>query len=301
MTFRTFLLIFRSILNWKPISLIVMIAEIFFNITNTTERVVMKNTPTGSMQRNIPKRTSGIHYFSEGWRLVRLPGIKRYVVMPLLVNIVLMGLAFWWLFLQLGAWIPSLMSHVPEWLQWLSYLLWPLAVISIVLVFSYLFSTIANWIAAPFNGLLAEQLEGVLTGKPLPDTSIWSVVKDVPRIMAREWKKLAYYLPRAIVLLILYFIPGIGQTVAPVLWFLFSAWMMSIQYCDYPFDNHKVSFPDMRNALRRNKVDNLQFGALTSLFTMIPILNLVIMPVAVCGATAMWVDRYRAEYSRIQP
>ena len=261
----------------------------------------MKNTPTGSMQRNIPKKTSGIHYFSEGWRLVRLPGIKRYVVMPLLVNIVLMGLAFWWLFLQLGAWIPSLMSHVPEWLQWLSYLLWPLAVISIVLVFSYLFSTIANWIAAPFNGLLAEQLEGVLTGKPLPDTSIWSVVKDVPRIMAREWKKLAYYLPRAIVLLILYFIPGIGQTVAPVLWFLFSAWMMSIQYCDYPFDNHKVSFPDMRNALRRNKVDNLQFGALTSLFTMIPILNLVIMPVAVCGATAMWIDRYRAEYSRIQP
>ncbi|MGC6229423.1 sulfate transporter CysZ [Hafnia paralvei] len=261
----------------------------------------MKNTPTGSMQRNVPERASGIHYFSEGWRLVRLPGIKRYVVMPLLVNIVLMGLAFWWLFLQLGAWIPSLMSHVPEWLQWLSYLLWPLAVISIVLVFSYLFSTIANWIAAPFNGLLAEQLEGVLTGKPLPDTSIWSVVKDVPRIMAREWKKLAYYLPRAIVLLILYFIPGVGQTVAPVLWFLFSAWMMSIQYCDYPFDNHKVSFPDMRNALRRNKVDNLQFGALTSLFTMIPILNLVIMPVAVCGATAMWVDRYRAEYSRIQP
>ncbi|NLS52447.1 sulfate transporter CysZ [Hafnia alvei] len=261
----------------------------------------MKNTPIGSNERNIPAKTNGVHYFSEGWRLVRLPGIKRYVVMPLLVNIVLMGLAFWWLFHQLGAWIPSLMSYVPDWLQWLSYLLWPLAVISIVLVFSYLFSTIANWIAAPFNGLLAEQLEGVLTGKPLPDTSIWSVVKDVPRIMAREWKKLAYYLPRAIVLLILYFIPGVGQTVAPVLWFLFSAWMMSIQYCDYPFDNHKVSFPDMRDALRRNKVDNLQFGALTSLFTMIPVLNLVIMPVAVCGATAMWVDRYRAEYSRIQP
>ncbi|MDN6228615.1 MAG: sulfate transporter CysZ [Enterobacterales bacterium] len=261
----------------------------------------MKNTPIGSNERNIPTKTNGVHYFSEGWRLVRQPGIKRYVVMPLLVNIVLMGLAFWWLFNQLGAWIPSLMSHVADWLQWLSYLLWPLAVISIVLVFSYLFSTIANWIAAPFNGLLAEQLEGVLTGKPLPDTGIWSVVKDVPRIMAREWKKLAYYLPRAIVLLILYFIPGVGQTVAPVLWFLFSAWMMSIQYCDYPFDNHKVSFPDMRDALRRNKVDNLQFGALTSLFTMIPILNLVIMPVAVCGATAMWVDRYRAEYSRIQP
>jgi CysZ protein len=149
-------------------------------------------------------------------------------------------------------------------------------------------------IAAHFSGLLAEQLEAKLTGKALPDTGILDIMKDLPRIMKREWQKLAYYLPRAIVLLVLYFIPGIGQTIAPVMWFLFSAWMLSIQYCDYPFDNHKVSFLDMRRSLGRYKVDNLQFGALVSLFTMVPVLNLVILPVAVCGATAMWVDRYRA-------
>jgi CysZ protein len=49
----------------------------------------------------------------------------------------------------------------------------------------------------------------------------------------------------------------------------------------------------MRSALRERKVINMQFGALTSLFTLIPVLNLVVMPVAVCGATAMWVDCYR--------
>ncbi|VFS37009.1 Protein CysZ [Salmonella enterica subsp. enterica serovar Typhimurium] len=31
------------------------------------------------------------------------------------------------------------MSHVPDWLQWLSYLLWPIAVISVLLVFGYFF------------------------------------------------------------------------------------------------------------------------------------------------------------------
>lgn len=159
------------------------------------------------------------------------------------------------------------------------------------------FSTLANWIAAPFNGLLAEQLEARLTGATPPDTGILGIMKDVPRIMKREWQKLAWYLPRAIVLLILYFIPGIGQTVAPVLWFLFSAWMLAIQYCDYPFDNHKVPFKEMRTALRSRKVTNMQFGALTSLFTLIPVLNLFIMPVAVCGATAMWVDCYRAKHA----
>lgn len=55
---------------------------------------------------------------------------------------------------------------------------------------------------------------------------------------------------------------------------LFSAWMLAIQYCDYPFDNHKVPFKTMRAALRTQKVANMQFGALTSLFTMIPVLNL---------------------------
>ena len=82
-----------------------------------------------------------------------------------------------------------------------------------------------------------------------------------------------------------------------MLWFLFSAWMLAIQYCDYPFDNHKVPFKEMRTALRTQKVANMQFGALTSLFTMIPVLNLFIMPVAVCGATAMWVDCYRAKHA----
>ncbi len=244
-----------------------------------------------------PASRSGFYYFSRGWQLIHEPGIRRFVILPLLVNVLLMGGYFIWLFSRLGDWIPALLSHVPDWLQWLSYLLWPLAVISILLVFSYFFSTIANWIAAPFSGLLAEQLEARLTGATPPDTGIWGIMKDLPRIMKREWQKFAWYLPRAVILLILYFIPGIGQTVAPVLWFLFSAWMLAIQYCDYPFDNHKVPFADMRVALRERKFVNMQFGALVSLFTLIPILNLVIMPVAVCGATAMWVDNYRAKHA----
>lgn len=46
--------------------------------------------------------TNGFHYFAQGWRLISRPGIKRYVVLPLLVNVLLMGSAFWWLFSQLG-------------------------------------------------------------------------------------------------------------------------------------------------------------------------------------------------------
>lgn len=244
------------------------------------------------------RQHNGIHYFAQGCKLVREPGIKRYVILPLLLNIVLMGGAFWWLFSRLSSWIPAIMSSVPQWLQWLNYLIWPLAVVSVLLVFGYLFSTIANWIAAPFCGLLAEQLEARLTGAVPPNTGISDVLKDTPRIMKREGQKFCWYLPRALLLLVLYLIPGIGQTLAPILWFLFSAWMLAMQYCDYPFDNHKVAFKTMRQALRINKITQLQFGALVNICTLIPIVNLFIMPIAVCGATAMWVDYYRNQHAQ---
>lgn len=166
--------------------------------------------------------------------------------------------------------------------------------------FQLFFSTVANWIAAPFCGLLSEQLEAVLTGKPSPNAELTGILRDLPRVLKRELQKLAWYLPRAVMLLLLYFIPGLGQTIVPLLWFFFSAWVLSIQYCDYPFDNHKVSFHQMRNALREHKTDNMQFGTLVSLFTMIPLLNLIIMPIAVCGATAMWVDRYKNNVSAVR-
>jgi len=215
------------------------------------------------------------------------------VIVPLLINILLLGTAFYWLFNKLHQWIPQLLSYVPHWLGWLNVIVWPLAVISIILIFGYFFSTLANWIAAPFFGLLAEKLEQRLTGHVTTESSWWSLMADLPRIMKREWLKLRYYLPRAIGLLLIHFIPGVGQLLAPVLWFIFGAWMMAIQYCDYPFDNHKVSFRAMRNNLAQDRKLHLEFGGLISLLTMIPIVNLVIMPIAVCGATAIWVDRYR--------
>lgn len=88
-----------------------------------------------------------------------------------------------------------------------------LLALAIFTTFTYLFSTIANFVAAPFNGLLAEQLEAKLTGKKLSDQSILSLLKDVPRILGREWRKLMYYLPKALGLFILLLIPALGQTI----------------------------------------------------------------------------------------
>lgn len=68
--------------------------------------------------------------------------------------------------------------------------------------------------------------------------------------------------------------------------------MLTVQYMDYPMDNNHISFLQLRQALQQKKLLSLSFGISTLLFIYIPIINLFVMPAAVAGATAMWVDEY---------
>ncbi len=154
------------------------------------------------MKINNQQRT-GFGYFLYGIQLALSPEIRRFVVLPLLANIILVGGAIFYLFSHLNMWIEGWIGQLPEFLSWLTYILWPLLALTILATFSYFFSTLANFIAAPFNGLLAEKVEETLTGKKINDDGFTAVLKDVPRVLAREWRKLLYTLPKAIGLFLL--------------------------------------------------------------------------------------------------
>ncbi|WGE48754.1 sulfate transporter CysZ [Actinobacillus equuli] len=235
----------------------------------------------------------GFHYFIYGWKLMLQRKLLPFVLIPIAINSVLMIALLWFFIGNIVGWADWIVSFMPSWLDWLTIILVPLAVLSLVMLFYFTFTTITNFIAAPFNALLAEKVELQLTGEQLNNMTAAEMLKDVPRMLKREWQKMMYSIPRFIALFLLSFVPVIGQTVVPVLTFIFGAWLLAIQYCDYPFDNHKISFKRMRNALGQRKILNFTFGTFVSIFTALPFVNLVVMPVAVCGATAMWVEEYR--------
>ncbi len=238
---------------------------------------------------------SGAIYFLKGWQIISQRGLRRFVILPIVVNILLL-LSLFWVFIQtFGGWVSWIMHFIPSWLDWLSSMIWLFAIGIVLSIFYFIFNTLSGFIAAPFNGLLAEKVEKMLTGEILQSQSSIEFLKDIPRILWREWQKLMYSLPRYLVIFLLGFIPVIGPIIAPILSFVFTAWLMAIQYCDYPFDNHKIPFHQMRFSLAENKWENLGFGSLVSLCTLVPFLNFIIIPVAVCGATAMWVETYRSQ------
>jgi CysZ protein len=235
----------------------------------------------------------GAQYILQGFKLITQPGLRWFVIMPLLVNVIVMSLGIWLGIQQLNTWMDHLL---PSWLMWLEWILWPLMAVMIFLAVFYTFSILANLIAAPFNALLAEQVEARLRGLPLPPyQGFMSLVKIAGRTFKSEISKLTYMLKWLIPVLLITFIPGVNL-IAPVAWFVYGAWILAIEYIDYPMGNHELYFKDELQALKAHRNTSLGFGGLLSAIMIIPGFNFLAMPVGVAGATAFWVEEIATDY-----
>lgn len=230
----------------------------------------------------------GAGYVFTGLSLITQKGIRPFVLVPLLINTVLFAGGIWLAKSQLQYWMGHLL---PSWLSWLEWLLWPVFAVLIFFVVFYVFTLFANLLAAPFNSVLAERVEARLNGLPVPEFQGYG---SLPGLIARtfrsELSKLWYMGKWFVLLLILTVIPGLNVT-APVAWAVFGAWMLAIEYVDYPMGNHEHFFNHELAALKRYRGHALGFGGLLSLMTAVPVLNFLVMPTGVAGATAFWVDR----------
>ena len=232
---------------------------------------------------------TGPQYLGEGLKLVLSPGLRLFVLLPLTINLILFTALIVVSMQQFAGWVDTFMPSLPSWLSFLEYVLWPLFVVLVLLMVFFTFTLLANIIAAPFNGFLAEKVEVVVRGQDdFPPFSWAELMAMVPRTLGREMRKLGYFLPRAIGLLILSFIPVVNLIAAP-LWLLFGVWMMAVQYIDYPADNNKLSWQDMLAWLREKRWQSLGFGGITYAALLVPGLNILMMPAAVAGATVFWV------------
>lgn len=234
---------------------------------------------------------SGVNYLLRGFSLLKAPEIRLYVIVPLIFNILIYALFMAWSLNKIGTWIDQLLGYIPEWLSFISWLLWPLFVLILLIMLIYTFTFVANLIASPFNGFLAEKVERLKGTKPPADNfTLRTMLMLVPHSLYREVAKLLLYLPWMIGIGILTLIPLL-QVAAPVLWFILGAWVMAIQYVDYPMDNHGINLKIMKQKLGEKRLTAMGFGTAVMAGTLIPGLNLLIMPAAICGATLFWIEQ----------
>lgn len=233
---------------------------------------------------------SGLDCFLDGFSLIRQQGLRRYFIVPILINTAVLLLLAGVSYQYFGDWIDAIMGLFPDWMSALYWLIWVIGLLVVLVAVLFLFTFLANIIASPFNALLSIKVEERLTGSPpVSNVSIWMVL---PRTVAREIVKLFYVIPRVLFLVILTVIPVVN-VVSPFLWILFGAWMMAIQYADYGADNNDLSFSELKSRLKQCRMDAVLFGLPAYLLLTVPVVNLVLMPVGVAGGTRFWVEHLK--------
>lgn len=234
-----------------------------------------------------------IDYFLAGARLIVKPGFRRFILIPLLINLVIFVVVTISLFNAFGDFFAQVLEWSPSWLDWFAWILWPLVAFVFLVIYGYSFNIITNFLAAPFFGLLAEKIETELTGIAPPDEP-WGQL--IPRTLQREAVKLWYFASRGLlvflVFIALFFIPG-ANLLGLLIGVIWSCWCMAVQYSDYPADNHQLSFRELRHRLNKQQLTSYSYGGIILLGSMVPVLNIFVTPIAVAGATLYWVKEVK--------
>ena len=239
---------------------------------------------------------TGATYFFKGFSLINKRGVRRFVLIPLLINMLIFSAGLWFAMDQFDVFISWALADLPDWLSWLEWIMWPLFALTFYGLVFFCFSLVANIIAAPFNGPLAAAVESHITGNP-DISSNKKFVQEIRDSIVSELVKLKHSLylmmPLIFLSLIAFAFPLISPAVA-VLWMVYTVWVLTLEYADFPMANHGITFPKIREQLTGKRFLSLAFGSMVMLATLIPFINFLVIPVAVAGATKMYLEEFKS-------
>lgn len=236
----------------------------------------------------------GFLFFWQGVHLVLSPGLKRFIIVPILVNLVLLIGIIAFVAYHFNSYFHSLLINYPHWvLILLGWLFWGIYVIASILLSTLVFTFLTNFIGAPFYGILAEKVENQVTGSIVGNPTPF--LKMLIYTLMRECRKWLNFLPWILLCLLLFIIP-FTWPIAPFAWWAILAWIMGIQFTDYAADNQQIPFKQMLLLVKQEPLTLLGFGGIVIFLMTIPGVNLFVPAAAVAGGTLLWLSLKKCGY-----
>ena len=245
------------------------------------------------MKGSVGGFSKGFSYpFRAGHFLIRHPRLYLYVLIPFLINLVVFSLAVW---LGLDFFNSTVESMIPVGDAWywsiLYYFLWLIAVLATALMVFFLFAIVGNLIASPFNDILSEKTELILTGQSRDEPFVLRVfLRESLHTLLDELLKISAFIAGMLVLLLLLLLPAIGPIFYSILSVLWTALFLVVEYTGYVFTRHQLLFKDQRQFIRQRKLASVGFGTGSLCLLAIPFLQFFTIPLGVIGAVHFWYD-----------
>lgn len=247
-----------------------------------------------------PKRVAvgfwrGLTYPFEGFRFVffQHPGLVRYWIFPLVITLVTLGLVVKGVWHYHDALFEALWQEpsgedfwagVARFFHGVVEILFAIALFVAGLVLVVLLSSA---FAAPFNDLLSEEVERLVTGRGGPPFSVRVVLADLGRTLLFE----GLYMVVAGGLWVASLVaPLIGQIAVGILSFFITGLYWGISYIDWPASRRRRTLGFRLAMGVRHFLSMTGFGTGVWVILFIPLVNLLFMPAAVAGGTLLYLD-----------
>ncbi len=242
----------------------------------------------------------GASYLPRGIRflLQRHPRLLPFCAVPAVLNTLLFLLSLVALAYFGGSlkdWLFGLVAGEHHWalmilVYTLKALIWVVYVAACLLISASIVYLGGNLLASPFNDLLSEKIEEAYTGRPAPEFQWRRFVVGIGLTVSEEIKRLAFFVLVMVLLQLLHLIPAVGSVLNMILGALFTCVFLAMEYLSLPMARRFYLFGQWLAAVRANKALALGFGGVCAALLWVPLLNFVVIPVAVIGGTLLYCD-----------
>jgi CysZ protein len=236
---------------------------------------------------------AGVRYFGQGLgMLLRRPRLLLIGMLPAVLTTALLVGGMIALLANIGdltALITPFASHwASGWREATRFAAGLALIGSAVLLGLVGFTTLTLVVGGPFYENIAERIEddlGATDGHV--DLSWWRLlllgVRDGILLLLRS-------LVFTVLLFLASFLPVVGQSVVPVLLVLVTAWFIALEVVAVPFYRRGIDLRGRTAMLRRRRMLMVGLGLPAALLCMIPLMAIVVMPVAFAGGVLVALD-----------
>jgi CysZ protein len=146
------------------------------------------------------------------------------------------------------------------------------------------FTALTLTIGDPFYEAISKRVDDGFGGAteseaPWHRTLAWNLADSLRLLLLSLCTSLALF--------VLGFIPGVGQTVVPVIGAFAGGWLLAVEISGVAFNRRGMRLRDRRRLLRANRALTLGFGVPVFVAFLVPFVAVLVMPGAVAGATLL--------------
>ena len=262
----------------------------------TIQRYVAEPVPTGI----VGQFRAGLGYPMKALHFMREHSLWGMASAAIVVNVVLLAAVMVFAFSLIIPWMQGSAAGMVAWagasgfwlglVNVLTWLLWFLVVPATVGLSFVVLVLVGQAVASPFLDSLSEEVESRVLGTPTTPMTAKRMVQDVTVALVDLIGGVVLLVCVNLPIFVFSLIPGVGTAIGPVLSFAFTALLLAHEFMGLSMARKHVSYRNRWKAVWANRWSALGLGASSTILLFIPVVNLVLLPLAAVGGTLLYCD-----------